>query len=164
MEDRAPSPPKKEVYPKGGLRKSCICDVRQQCCAMKAGAVVRTVMLHGRPTACDTLPGGAAGEEPACAAGGLGSIPGSGRSPGEGKGYPLQNSGLQNPHGERTFRATVQGVAQSQTRQSAFIHWWGMLTVGRFGGSRARSINSKSPYFLLNFAVTVKLVQKVKSK
>ena len=39
---------------------------------------------------------GSAGKEYSCIAGNLGSIPGLGRSPGEGKGYPLQYSGLQN--------------------------------------------------------------------
>ena len=42
------------------------------------------------------FPCGSAGEESACNAGDLGSIPGLGRSPGEGKGYPLQYSGLEN--------------------------------------------------------------------
>ena len=42
------------------------------------------------------LPDGLAGKESACNAGNLGSIPGLGRSPGEGKGYPLQYSGLEN--------------------------------------------------------------------
>ena len=39
---------------------------------------------------------GSAGKESACSAGDLGSIPGLGRFPGEGKGYPLQYSGLEN--------------------------------------------------------------------
>ena len=42
------------------------------------------------------FPGGSAGKESACSVGGLGSIPRLGRSPGEGKGYPLQYSGLEN--------------------------------------------------------------------
>ena len=42
------------------------------------------------------FPGGSAGKEPTCNAEDLGSIPGLGRSPGEGKGYPLQHSGLEN--------------------------------------------------------------------
>ena len=42
------------------------------------------------------FPCGSAGKESACNAGDLGSIPGLGGSPGEGKGYPLQYSGLQN--------------------------------------------------------------------
>ena len=42
------------------------------------------------------FPYGSAGKECACNVGGLGSIPGLRRSPGEGKGYPLQYSGLEN--------------------------------------------------------------------
>ena len=42
------------------------------------------------------LPCGLAGRESACNGGDLGLIPGLGRSPGEGKGYPLQYSGLEN--------------------------------------------------------------------
>ena len=42
------------------------------------------------------FPFGSAGKESACNVGDLGSIPGLGRSPGEGKGYPLQYSGLEN--------------------------------------------------------------------
>ena len=45
------------------------------------------------------FPGGSAGKESACNAGDLGSIPGLGRSPGEGKGSPLQYSGLENSRG-----------------------------------------------------------------
>ena len=40
--------------------------------------------------------GGSDGKESACNAGDTGLIPGSGRSPGEGKGYPIQYSGLEN--------------------------------------------------------------------
>ena len=43
-----------------------------------------------------SFPGGSVGKESACNAGDLGSIPGLGRSPEEGKGYPLQYSGLEN--------------------------------------------------------------------
>ena len=42
------------------------------------------------------FPCGSAGKESSCSVGDLGSIPGLGRSPGEGKGYPLQYSGLEN--------------------------------------------------------------------
>ena len=42
------------------------------------------------------FPGGPAGKESACNVGDLGSIPGLGRSPGEGESYPLQYSGLEN--------------------------------------------------------------------
>ena len=43
------------------------------------------------------FPGGSDGKEPACNAGDLDLISGSGRSPGEGNGYPLQYSCLENP-------------------------------------------------------------------
>ena len=48
-------------------------------------------------------------------AGDLGSIPGSGRSPGEGNGNPFQYSCLENPMDEGVWQATVHGVAKSHT-------------------------------------------------
>ena len=51
----------------------------------------------GCPYQHEGFPGGSDGKEAACNAGDLGSIPGLGRPPGEGKGYPLQYSGLENP-------------------------------------------------------------------
>ena len=54
------------------------------------------------------LPGGSAGKEYACNAGDLGWIPGLGRSPREGKGYPLQYSGLEN-----SMDSMVHRVAKS---------------------------------------------------
>ena len=59
------------------------------------------------------FPCGLAGKESACNAGDLGSIPGLGRSPGEGKGYPLQYSGQRIPW-------TIHRVSKSQTRLSDF--------------------------------------------
>ena len=44
------------------------------------------------------------------------SIPGSGKSPGEGNGNPLQYSCLENPMDRGTWRATVHRVTESQTR------------------------------------------------
>jgi len=61
------------------------------------------------------FPGGSADKESTCKAGNLGSIPGLGRSPGEGKGYSLQYSGLEN-----SMDYTVHGVAKSQTKLSNF--------------------------------------------
>ena len=46
-----------------------------------------------------------------------GSIPGSGRSPGEGNGYPLQYSCLENPTDRGAWWATVHGVIKNQTQQ-----------------------------------------------
>ena len=56
------------------------------------------------------------GKESACSAGDLGSIPGLGRCPGEGNGNPaIQYSCLENPMDRGAWRATVHGVAKSQT-------------------------------------------------
>ena len=53
-------------------------------------------------------------------AGDPGSIPGSGRSPGEGNGNPLQYYCLENPMDRGAWQATVHGVAKSQTGLSNF--------------------------------------------
>ena len=67
------------------------------------------------------FPGGSDGKESAaCNAEDLGSIPGLGRSPGEGNGYTLHYSCLENPMARGAWRATVHGVAKSQTRLSDF--------------------------------------------
>ena len=58
---------------------------------------------------------GSAGKESACNAEDRGSIPGLGRSPGEGKGYPLRYSGLEN-----SMDCIVNGVTKSQTQLSDF--------------------------------------------
>ena len=68
--------------------------------------------------------GGSAGKESACNAGDLGSVPGLGRSPGEGKGYPLQYSSLENSglqrvgHDWATFPFTLLSKVKSFTRRS----------------------------------------------
>ena len=56
------------------------------------------------------FPGGPAGKESACNVGDMGPIPELGRSPGEGKDYPLQYSGLEN-----SMDYVVRGVAKSWT-------------------------------------------------
>ena len=56
------------------------------------------------------FPCGSAGKESTCNVGDLGLIPGLGRSPGEGKGYPLQYSGLEN-----LMESIVHGVAKTRT-------------------------------------------------
>ena len=69
----------------------------------------------GHDLATKGFPESSVGKESACNAGYPGSIPGSGRSPGERKGYPLQYSGLEN-----STDSIVHGVANSQTRLSDF--------------------------------------------
>ena len=61
------------------------------------------------------FPGGSDGKETACNTGDPGSIPGLGRSPGEGHGNPLQCPCLENPMDRRAWQSTVHGVAKSWT-------------------------------------------------
>ena len=61
----------------------------------------------------DKFPGGSEDKASACNAGDLGSIPGLGRSPGEGNGNPLQHSCRENPTDRGAWWATVHGVAKS---------------------------------------------------
>ena len=56
------------------------------------------------------------GKESTCPAGDIDLIPGTGRSPGEGNGNPLQYSCLENPMDRGAWRAAVHGVTKSQTR------------------------------------------------
>ena len=73
------------------------------------------------PTLCNPMeyrvgfPCGSTGKKSACNEGDLGSIPGLGRSPGEGKGYPLQYSGLEN-----SMDCIVHGVTKNWTLLSDF--------------------------------------------
>ena len=61
------------------------------------------------------FPGSSEGKASACNAGDLGSIPGSGRSPREGNGNPLQYSCLENPMDREAWWATVQRVGKTWT-------------------------------------------------
>ena len=71
----------------------------------------------------------------ACNAGDLSSVPGWGRSPGEGNGYPFQYSYLENLTDRGAWRATVHGVAKSQTQlgneQLYFSKPKGWMKAGR---------------------------------
>ena len=62
------------------------------------------------------FPDGSVGKESTCNTRDGGSIPGLGRSPGEGHGNPLQDSCLENPMERRAWQAIVHRVAKSQTR------------------------------------------------
>ena len=64
---------------------------------------------------CKGFPGGLDGKESACNAENLSSIPGSGRSPGEENGNPLQYSCLKNPMDRGAWGTIVHGVAKSKT-------------------------------------------------
>ena len=66
--------------------------------------------------------GGSDAKESACSAAGPGLIPGSGRSPGERNGYPLQYSCLENPMDRGAWRATVHGVAKESDTTEQLTH------------------------------------------
>ena len=63
------------------------------------------------------FPGGTDSKGSSCNTGDLGLIPELGRSPGGGHGNPLQYSCLENPHGQRSLWATVQGVTKSDVTE-----------------------------------------------
>ena len=63
------------------------------------------------------FPGGSKGEESACNPEDVGLIPGSGRSPGEGEGYPHLYSCLENSTDRGAWQATVHGVAELDTTE-----------------------------------------------
>ena len=69
------------------------------------------------------FPGGSEDKASACNAGDPGSIPGLGRSPGEGNGNPLQYSCLENPMDRGAWWATVHGITKIWTRLSDFTEY-----------------------------------------
>ena len=78
----------------------------------------------------DGLPYSSSGKESTCNAGDPSLIPESGRSTGEGNGYPLQYSGLKN-----SMACIVHGVAESQTILSNFHFHLGMYVVNKMSYS-----------------------------
>ena len=88
------------------------------------------------------FPWGSAGKESACNAGDLGSTTGLRRSPGEGKGYPLQYSGLENSmncivHGGHKELDTAEQLSLSHMYMKHFVYslicWWTLGLFPRFG-------------------------------
>ena len=79
------------------------------------------------------FPGGSEVKVSACNAGDPGSIPGSGRSPGEGNGNPLQDSCLGNPMDREAWWATVHGAAESDMMVCFQMKLLSAMTVLRFG-------------------------------
>ena len=68
----------------------------------------------------------------------LGPVPGSGRSPGEGNGNPLQYSCLENPMEGGAWKATVHGVTKSWTRLSDFTFTFKAVELGYTCGGATR--------------------------
>ena len=88
------------------------------------------------------FPGGSDGKASACSVGDPDAILGSGRSPGEGNGSPLQYSCLENSLDGGAWWATVHGVTKSWTRLSDF-------TFFHFGGLRSRMPPSQKKKIIL---------------
>ena len=89
------------------------------------------------------FPGGSDGKEPVCNVGDPGSIPGSVKSPGEGNGYPLQYSCLENSVDGGAWQAAVHGVAKSQTRLRNFTFFLrpevARREVSEVGGAQSKT-------------------------
>ena len=89
-------------------RNQCFPDLPLYSEALSKSFWLDTFLIGGFPC-------GSAGKESTCNAGDLGLIPGLGRSPGEGKAYRIQHSGLEN-----FMDCIVHGVPQSRTGLSNF--------------------------------------------
>ena len=100
------------------------------------------------------IPGGSDSKETTCHAGDPGSIPGSGRSSGEGSGYPLQYSCLENFIDRGTLWATVQGVTKS----------WRWLNDNTFTPHISSWESGKVEFVLLTFIERRNLEMVVKIK
>ena len=96
-------------------------------------------------------PCGSSGEEPARSAGDLRLIPGLGRSPGEGKSYPLQYSGLEN-----SMDSIVHRVAKSQTGLNDF-HRKAKAGSQAFSSLLLMYLNNHFPSLSLSFSILPRL-------
>ena len=109
------------------LSRTCVQKVAASACSEGAGCghlmpKTHSLDVHHRPSRKVVgFPGGAGGKEYTWNVRDLGSIPGLGRSPGEGNSYPLQYSGLKNSMDRRAWQATVHGITKS---------WFNWVTLG----------------------------------
>ena len=104
---------------------------------------------------CLGFPSGSEVKASARNAGDPGSIPGSGRSPGEGNGNPLQYSCLENPMDRRAWLARVHGVAKSRTRLSNFMTMTIAVTRGLLKILQQSEKLQMAPHSVLKFIPTV---------
>ena len=110
---------------------------------------------------CKCFPGGSDGKRSICNMGDLGLIPGLEISPGEGNGYSLQYSGLENSMDRGAWRATVHGVAKSRTWLSNF-HFYFSYDVKRKQAKKlkktlpvAGGIGKEVYFYFISFPYTV---------
>ena len=101
---------------------------RSQSCRGSPGFNITKVTLPVK----EGVPGGSDGKESACSVGDPGSIPEWGRSPGEGNGYPLQYSCLDNPRDRGAWRAPGQGVVLNNRIQLSDFHFHFSLLVAQW--------------------------------
>jgi len=101
------------------------------------------------------FPGGSDGKASAYNVGDLGSIPGSGRSPGEGNRNPLQYSCLENPIDRGAWWAAVHGVAKSRTQLSDFtsLHFFFIIILDYIIISRIQVGGKDTNHFTWLFKV-----------
>ena len=109
-----------------------------------------------------SYPGVSDGKESACNAGDPGSIPGLGRSPGEGNGNPLQYSCLENPMDRGAWQGVDHGIAKSQTQRSEehfhagkASHPWNHTVFVTLFLAYFTLFFFLNRYFLLCFAVSI---------
>ena len=102
------------------LWSECLCSPKTHTEVLTPPPPPPKVMVSGLNHLWMGFPGGSEVKASAHNAGDLGLIPGSGRSPGEGNGNPLQYSCLENPMDRGAWWAAVHGVAKSRTRLSGF--------------------------------------------
>ena len=82
------------------------------------------------------FPGDSEAKASACNAGDLGLIPGSGSSPGEGNGNPLQYSCLENPMDRGAWWATVHGVTKSQAQPYLLTYYYYIILIQHLLGAK----------------------------
>ena len=86
-------------------------------------------LISGKYSIYRGFPGGSDGRERTCNVGDLASIPGSGRSPGEGNSYPLQYSGLENPMDRSLTGYTLWGCKELDTAKRLSLSFFILLSM-----------------------------------